>query len=92
MKTIAIVGVYMWGALYAAGVFTAGMIWGDRVAVWCILGSAAAAYLSQFLTTLALDEGIPLDSKLLCYRSALFAMAVSIIAGAVAGTLLVLGG
>jgi len=89
MKTIAIVGVYIWGALYAAGVFTAGMIWGDRIAVYIVLGSAAAAYVSQFFTTLALDEELPYEARKRCWAAGLAATGVSVLAAAIAGIHLV---
>lgn len=89
MKTIAIVGVYIWGALYAAGVFTAGMIWGDRLAVYIVLGSAAAAYVSQFFTTLALDEELAYEARKRCWATGLVATGISVLSAAIAGIHLV---
>lgn len=92
MKIIAIVGVYIWGALYAAGVFTAALIWDDRIAVMSAITCAAAAYVSQFLMVLGLDEELPFDARKSVWYGSLIATAASILAGFVAGFHLMFGG
>lgn len=50
---IMIIGVYLWGALYVAGVFVASIAWHDEAATIAILTSAGLAYICQVMNALA---------------------------------------
>ena len=47
MKKSILLGVYLYGALYIAGVFAAGLVLGRHGAMYLSLATAGFAYLSQ---------------------------------------------
>lgn len=45
--TVVTVGAFIYGALYVAGVFIAGLVWGNAAAVLLSIASAGVVYLAQ---------------------------------------------
>lgn len=88
MQTIMIVGVYIWGAMYTAGVFVAALAFGNHNAVFLAILSAGAAYAAQFAGALAFDPNGPIKAA---WYANLVATAVAVISGAAAGIVLYLG-
>ena len=89
MQALMIIGVYVWGALYTAGVFVAALYSGNHVALYLALWSAGAAYAAQFAGALACDEASTIRQE--AWYANLALTAVAVLSGAAAGISLVVG-
>lgn len=88
MQPLMIIGVYLWGALYTAGVFVAALSLGNHTAMFLALLSAGSAYLAQFSAALAYDQ-TPLHGA---WQINAGATVISICSGVAAGFALLIGG
>jgi hypothetical protein len=88
MQALMIIGVYIWGALYTAGVFVAALSLGNHIALYLSLVSAGAAYVAQFAGAIACDPQNP--SREFGYVNSAFT-AVSAAVGVIAGLCLIIG-
>lgn len=88
MQALMIVGVYIWGALYTAGVFVAALSLGNHAAMYLALVSAGAAYAAQFAGALVFDQQNPI--MVAWYVNVACTMG-SVVAGAAAGLSLIVG-
>jgi len=89
MQNIMIIGVYLWGAMYTAGVFTAALATGDHFALVAALVSAGCAYAAQFAGALVYDQYNPIMQA--WYANVAFTF-VSVAAGLAAGISILIGG
>lgn len=85
MSVVMIAGVYVWGALYAAGVFAAAIVWDRPASVAFALVGAAAAYVCQFFGALLATD---MPQSRIVGLFALASCSVSVLAFCAAGTLL----
>lgn len=85
MQNIMIIGVYIWGAMYTAGVFVASLEWGNRTAALLAIASAGIAYLCQFVGAIAQD-GVTA-----AHKASLALCALSVLLGLAAGVALIIG-
>lgn len=88
MQALMIVGVYIWGALYTAGVFVAALSLGNHAAMYLALASAGAAYAAQFAGALVFDQHNPIMPA---WYVNVACTVVAVIAGAAAGISLIAG-
>ena len=88
MQALMIIGVYIWGAMYTAGVFVAALWLGNHTALYLALVSAGAAYVAQLTGAIACDPQSP--SPEARYVNIAFVVA-SIAAGVIAGLSLIVG-
>jgi hypothetical protein len=90
---VSIAGAFVFGALYLAGVFAAGLIGGNHAAVVLALLSAGLAYLCQCVTGIntLMQEGGEHPPALLI-AAGLSTWAGAIIAGGAGGLIFAMGG
>lgn len=87
MQNLMVIGVYIWGALYTAGIFVAALSFGSHVALYLALVSAGAAYIAQFAGVWAMEPH-PVEQAWYVNGAA---TAVSVLAGVAAGVSLIVG-
>lgn len=88
MQALMIVGVYIWGALYTAGVFVAALSLGNHAAMYLALVSAGAAYAAQFAGAIVYDQYNPIMKA--WYANVAFTF-IAVIAGIAAGVSVIVG-
>lgn len=87
MQNMMIAGVLVYGALYTAGVFVAGLMWGNHLAVILALITAGLAYLAQVGGVSATSESPSLNA----WYVNVTCMCLSVLVAVAAGITLILG-
>lgn len=87
MQSIMIIGVYMWGAMYTAGVFVAALSLGNHATLYLALVSAGFAYLAQFAGAYATGD----TPSLTAWKANVVLTCIAAGAGIAAGVTLIIG-